>query len=43
MAAEPIDLYMYWHGSVDSDPANCWLRGELEAVCGQVAADAPDL
>lgn len=43
MAAEPIDLYMYWHGSVDSDPANCWLRGELEAVCAQIAADAPHL
>jgi DNA-binding transcriptional LysR family regulator len=43
IAAEPIDLYMYWHASVDSDPANCWLRAELEAVCTQLAADAPNL
>jgi len=33
IAAEPIDLYMYWHGSVDSDAANRWLRAELGAVC----------
>jgi DNA-binding transcriptional LysR family regulator len=43
MAAEPIDLYMYWHGSVTSDPANCWLRGELEAVCSAISGDAPRL
>lgn len=41
IAAAPIDLYMYWHASVQSDPANCWLRGELESVCAQIAADAP--
>lgn len=43
IAAAPIDLYLYWHGSVQSDPANRWLRGELQAVCAQVAADAPRL
>jgi DNA-binding transcriptional LysR family regulator len=37
IAAEPIDLYLYWHGSVDSDPANRWLRAELTAVCEQLA------
>jgi DNA-binding transcriptional LysR family regulator len=37
IAAEPIDLYLYWHGSVDSDPANRWLRAELAAVCAQLA------
>jgi len=43
IAAEPIDLYLYWHGSVDSDPANRWLRSELIAVCEAMAADAPGL
>jgi len=37
IAHEPIDLYLYWHGSVDSDPANRWLRAELVAVCEQMA------
>lgn len=41
--AAPIDLYLYWHASVDTDPANRWLRGEFAAVCTQVAADAPRL
>jgi DNA-binding transcriptional LysR family regulator len=37
IATEPIDLYLYWHGSVDSDPANRWLRAELIAVCEQLS------
>lgn len=37
---EPIDLYMYWHRTLDSDPANRWLRTELAAVCATLAEPA---
>lgn len=26
----PFDLHLYWHKSVDQDPANCWLRDTLK-------------
>jgi DNA-binding transcriptional LysR family regulator len=24
-----FDMYLYWHGNVDNDPANTWLRQQL--------------
>jgi DNA-binding transcriptional LysR family regulator len=30
-----FDMYLYWHGNVDNDPANAWLRQQLtEAAQG---------
>jgi len=30
---DTIDMYLYWHSSVDNDPANRWLRSEVAAMC----------
>lgn len=30
---DTIDMYMYWHSSVDNDPANRWLRNEVATMC----------
>jgi len=30
---DTIDMYLYWHSSVDNDPANRWLRNEVAAMC----------
>lgn len=30
---DTVDMYMYWHGSVDNDPANRWLRTEVATMC----------
>jgi len=27
-----LDIYLYWHASVDSDPANLWLREQIAAA-----------
>ncbi|NYE63744.1 DNA-binding transcriptional LysR family regulator [Duganella sp. 1224] len=27
-----LDVYLYWHASVDNDPANSWLRGQIAAA-----------
>jgi len=27
LATSALDLYLYWHASVDENEANCWLRG----------------
>lgn len=27
IALPTLDLYLYWHETLDRDPANCWLRG----------------
>lgn len=27
-----LDIYLYWHASVDSDPANTWLRQQITAA-----------
>jgi hypothetical protein len=29
MAMPALDLYLYWHETVDGDPANRWLRTAL--------------
>jgi DNA-binding transcriptional LysR family regulator len=33
-ATEPFDLHLYWHKSVDHDPANRWLRETLASLIG---------
>ena len=30
--AAPIDLQLYWHASMDSDPANGWLRSTITQI-----------
>lgn len=32
MDIAPLTLYMYWHSSMDNDPANQWLRAQLVEV-----------
>lgn len=32
LALPPMDVHLYWHRQVDSEPANRWLRDELRAV-----------
>lgn len=27
-----LDIYLYWHNNVDTDPANLWLRGQISAA-----------
>jgi hypothetical protein len=27
-----LDIYLYWHANVDSDPANLWLREQIAAA-----------
>lgn len=27
-----VDIYLYWHASMDGDPANAWLRARLRAA-----------
>lgn len=27
-----LDVYLYWHANVDTDPANSWLRGQIAAA-----------
>jgi len=27
-----LDVYLYWHANVDSDPANTWLRTQIGAA-----------
>ncbi|MES2300108.1 MAG: LysR family transcriptional regulator [Pseudomonadota bacterium] len=38
-AMPPWDLYLYWHESVERDPANSWLREQVGAAF--LAPDAP--
>jgi DNA-binding transcriptional LysR family regulator len=38
LAASKLDLYLYWHESVDGDPANRWLRA---VVAESFAATGP--
>jgi DNA-binding transcriptional LysR family regulator len=33
-ATSDVDIYLYWHASVDADPANVWLRGLLRGALG---------
>jgi DNA-binding transcriptional LysR family regulator len=35
----PQDSYLYWHSTVDSDPANQWLRDQLFAAFGTSQTD----
>ena len=30
LKARGLDLYLYWHANADEDPANQWLRQQLE-------------
>jgi len=30
--AAPVDIYMYWHANVESDPANIWIRSMVRAA-----------
>lgn len=30
--AEGIDIYLYWHGNADADPANQWFRSMIKAT-----------
>ncbi|SDY54132.1 DNA-binding transcriptional regulator, LysR family [Lysobacter sp. yr284] len=36
-ALPAAQLHLYWHADSESDPANAWLRGVVERVCGQDA------
>lgn len=38
LTLEPIDLFLYWHASMDGDAASRWLRGELAATCAALAS-----
>jgi DNA-binding transcriptional LysR family regulator len=31
LAMPPLDAYLYWHASVDKEPANAWLREQVVA------------
>jgi DNA-binding transcriptional LysR family regulator len=37
-AAPPMEMYLYWHANVASDPAGQWLRGLIGAVMRQLSA-----
>jgi len=30
----PFDVYLYWHGNVDEDPASLWLRQQMRRAAG---------
>jgi DNA-binding transcriptional LysR family regulator len=32
LAMPSLDIYLYWHASVDADPANTWLRQQITAA-----------
>lgn len=36
-ALPPFDMYLYWHANVDLDPANRWLREQVDAVVAAAA------
>jgi DNA-binding transcriptional LysR family regulator len=36
----PLSIHMYWHASADNDPANMWLRGQIERLAAQLASGA---
>lgn len=40
MAMPALDLYLYWHESMDGDPANRWLRAALLDALNKRSADA---
>jgi len=25
-----LDIYLYWHTNIDTDPASIWLRGQIQ-------------
>jgi hypothetical protein len=35
-----LDAYLYWHASVDADPANLWLRERIGCALATADADA---
>lgn len=39
MAMPALDLYLYWHETMDGDPANRWLRAALLAVLNKRSID----
>jgi len=32
VSAPPVELVLYWHASVDGDPAHVWMRAQVEEV-----------
>jgi DNA-binding transcriptional LysR family regulator len=37
LPAPRLEAHLYWHESVENDPANRWLREEIERVLAPVA------
>jgi len=35
----PLEIRMYWHKRVESDPALTWLRSQVQAIGAQVTAE----
>lgn len=38
--SDSVDMYMYWHRSVDNDAANRWLRSEVAMMCATLHESA---
>lgn len=36
LATPSLDVHLYWHASADRDPANLWLRGQLDEVFAEL-------
>lgn len=34
----PQEIYLYWHESADKDPANIWMRQQLEDTCNTLVS-----
>ncbi len=39
LATPSLDVHLYWHASSEHDPANAWLRGQLDEVFAELLAD----
>jgi len=41
LSLEAIDIFLYWHASMESDAASRWLRGEIASTCADMASAPP--
>ena len=37
-----LDIYLYWHANVDTDPANRWLREQIVQAMQDIAQPQSD-